>query len=310
MERHCKNCDQILEDKAKYCPNCGQKYFEKTTLTSLFNKVLKSFLSIDSKLIKTILPFFFLPGRIAKEYVNGKQSTYLDPIQFLFFASFLFFFMLNVVVDVDQIEQKVGTALHQKRKGVVAPSDTIHIADSIQFNLAAITMSLNKLDSLIEVGKSDEEIYEELGLESSNVLVNFVIRIYRRNSTGLIKAFLNQTSLTTLLVLPVFCGFLYLLYFRKKIGYAEQLVHVFYLFSFVLIFATTLLFAGQYLASSNLVLLYFTVVPIYSLISFKVFYEDRWIISFFKLGISFFFILLVVIPTLLVGSALLTVLDY
>jgi hypothetical protein len=95
-QNHCYNCNTILEEKAKYCSNCGQKHTTgKIPVYEFVYDFLKNVFNIDAKLPKTILYLLVLPGRLTNEFFKGKHKSYLKPAQVFVFVTLLCFTLIT-----------------------------------------------------------------------------------------------------------------------------------------------------------------------------------------------------------------------
>ena len=74
MVMKCKNCNEELSGKAKFCANCGQKNIDKLTLKYLLATFIDDFFNVDSKLLRTLKSLVLKPGLLSKEYMGGKSS--------------------------------------------------------------------------------------------------------------------------------------------------------------------------------------------------------------------------------------------
>jgi len=43
--------------------------------------VLDHFIHFDGKLFRTLMPLFFLPGRVPKDYLENKRGRYIKPLK-------------------------------------------------------------------------------------------------------------------------------------------------------------------------------------------------------------------------------------
>lgn len=92
----CLNCEHPLDISDKYCPNCSQaNSTKKLTLKVFFDEFLSSLINYDSKLLKTLSALLLKPGRITKDYIDGKRVTYTNPFRFLLSLAFLYFLMFT-----------------------------------------------------------------------------------------------------------------------------------------------------------------------------------------------------------------------
>ena len=92
----CPNCDHLLSTDHKFCPACGQQRIEAT---DSFNKLVGSFLgdyfTFDSKILGSLKPLLFNPGRLTKEYIVGRRVRYISPLRMYIFISLIFFLILS-----------------------------------------------------------------------------------------------------------------------------------------------------------------------------------------------------------------------
>ena len=117
-EKNCLNCETIVQ--GRYCHVCGQ---ENTVPHQSFGGLTKHFIydifHFDGKFFETLIPLFFKPGVVAREYTSGKRIKFLDPIRMYLFTSavfFLIFFSLaqpTSALDLDNyltVERRVDLA--------------------------------------------------------------------------------------------------------------------------------------------------------------------------------------------------------
>jgi len=92
----CLNCGQPLQMSDKFCPNCSQaNSTKKLTLKDFFDEFFSSLISYDSKLLRTLTALLIRPGRISKDFINGKRASYTNPFRFLLSLAIIYFLMVN-----------------------------------------------------------------------------------------------------------------------------------------------------------------------------------------------------------------------
>ncbi len=93
-EKNCLNCGTTVI--GRYCHVCGQENIvTRESFWSLTKHFVYDILHFDGKFWHTLKYLFIRPGIVAKEYCEGKRSSYLHPIRMYLFTSavfFLFFF--------------------------------------------------------------------------------------------------------------------------------------------------------------------------------------------------------------------------
>ena len=96
----CLNCKFALRPEDNYCPNCGQENnTNKIPVQHLIFEVFEDFFHFDAKLWNTLKASFSKPGRITVEYLEGKRVSYVPPVKFYVFVSFVFFLLLGKLSD-------------------------------------------------------------------------------------------------------------------------------------------------------------------------------------------------------------------
>ncbi len=93
----CLNCGHPLDISDRYCPNCSQaNSTKKLSIKDFFDEFFASVISYDSKLLNTLGSLLLRPGKITKEYINGKRVSYTNPFRFLLSLAIIYFLMLNL----------------------------------------------------------------------------------------------------------------------------------------------------------------------------------------------------------------------
>lgn len=114
-QKDCLNCGAHVEER--YCPICGQENIvTKQSAAALFKHFLYDIFHFDGKFFETLKDLFLRPGSIAKEYVQGRRGSYLDPIRMYLFTSALFFLIFFAVVKPGAGINITGQVLMNKTK--------------------------------------------------------------------------------------------------------------------------------------------------------------------------------------------------
>lgn len=95
-DTECLNCGHRLSLTDKFCSNCSQANSnKKLSLKDYFDEFFSSLISYDSKLLKTLSALLLKPGRITKDYINGKRVSYTNPFRFLLSLAIIYFLIIN-----------------------------------------------------------------------------------------------------------------------------------------------------------------------------------------------------------------------
>ena len=75
----CLNCGSA--EVQNYCPVCGQKAQPtRLPLKLFFHDAIESLFNIDNRWLKTLRDLFIKPGKVTREYIEGKRARYLPPL--------------------------------------------------------------------------------------------------------------------------------------------------------------------------------------------------------------------------------------
>ena len=86
----CLNCGTRLQ--GQYCGVCGQR--ARSRLISLWELVSDAFgdlFELDSRIWRTLIPLLIRPGRLTRDYLEGKRARYMPPFRSYLVLSLVFF---------------------------------------------------------------------------------------------------------------------------------------------------------------------------------------------------------------------------
>jgi hypothetical protein len=108
----CLNCDIELE--GPFCHFCGQpdRNFMRF-FPVLLREFLEDFLDLDSRFARTLKPLLFHPGRLTRDYLDGRRFRYTPPMRLYLFSSIAFFLLAALLsanaIDPDNINFNSGS---------------------------------------------------------------------------------------------------------------------------------------------------------------------------------------------------------
>lgn len=85
----CLNCGTALI--GTHCHACGQRGDVHRTLGAFFHDLLHGVLHVEGKIWRTLPMLAFRPGRLTREYIDGRRASYISPIATFLFVIFVFF---------------------------------------------------------------------------------------------------------------------------------------------------------------------------------------------------------------------------
>ncbi len=149
----CLNCGAPLA--GQYCGQCGQR--ASSRLISLFELLRDAFgdlFELDSRLWRTLVPLLVRPGRLTREYLQGRRARYMPPFRMYLVLSLIFF----VVAFFDPRTQ---FAILYEPNEPVEPADPA-LAEERRAQIKAQTREI--LDELVREGVVDERALQRAGV--------------------------------------------------------------------------------------------------------------------------------------------------
>ncbi len=108
----CLNCGTVLA--GPFCHYCGQP--DKNLMRFfpvLLREMLADFLDFDSRFARTMKPLLFHPGKLTRDYLDGRRFRYTPPLRLYIFASMAFFLvaamLASSVINIKKGEDGEGT---------------------------------------------------------------------------------------------------------------------------------------------------------------------------------------------------------
>lgn len=88
---HCASCGHELS--GRFCSSCGEKVVDvqEHTLRHFFMQVLNAFTFADTRVWKSLKLLFIQPGKLPREFLNGRRKPYISPLPLFFLINFLYF---------------------------------------------------------------------------------------------------------------------------------------------------------------------------------------------------------------------------
>jgi len=181
----CKNCSTQVD--GQFCHFCGQRYHDhKESFGELAYEFVSDFLHFDSRFFKTVLPLIFQPGKLTKNYNDGKQRSQFHPIRLYLFSSFIYFFLFFFYNNLD----KAFESNESKRNPASFIIDSANQAmrkDSLNQVFQNISDTLIKQEKLTSLPKANS-----LSDKKQFVLLNDSNTKYSLTVTSEIDSLLNK----------------------------------------------------------------------------------------------------------------------
>lgn len=95
----CRNCGAALdlEPPPEWCPRCGQETrLHPPTLWEFVHEFVGHYVAMEGALWRTLKALLLQPGRLTREYLDGRRRHYVLPLRLYLSASFLFFLLVKL----------------------------------------------------------------------------------------------------------------------------------------------------------------------------------------------------------------------
>ncbi|MBS0488269.1 MAG: DUF3667 domain-containing protein [Proteobacteria bacterium] len=100
----CLNCGAELH--GDHCHVCGQPVKGMIRpLSSMLHDVADTIFNIDSRIFHSLLPLYFRPGFLTREYFAGRRTRYVTPFRLYFFLSVLAFFTIQFTLGESHLSK-------------------------------------------------------------------------------------------------------------------------------------------------------------------------------------------------------------
>lgn len=151
----CLNCGTPLQ--GPFCHYCGQP--DRNLLRFfpvLVRELLEDFVDLDSRFLRTLRPLLFHPGKLTRDYLDGRRFRYTPPLRLYIFSSMVFF-ILAATLAGDAID-------FSRADGEVREGISLQIGAEGQHRIDA------ELERAVKSGAMSAEEAERLGAEVRKAL--------------------------------------------------------------------------------------------------------------------------------------------
>ncbi|MGL4581556.1 MAG: DUF3667 domain-containing protein [Flavobacterium sp.] len=85
MDDNCKNCNQLITEN--FCNNCGQKKYTRINKGYLLEELYEVVVYTNKGFLYSVKKVITNPGKIAREFIDGKRINHYKPILLSFVLS-------------------------------------------------------------------------------------------------------------------------------------------------------------------------------------------------------------------------------
>jgi Protein of unknown function (DUF3667) len=255
----CRNCGAPAP--LKFCPECGQETtLHPPTLGEFLHEFVGHYVALEGSLWRTLGMLLLKPGRLTREYLDGRRRRYVLPLRLYLTASFLFFLVLKLSV------------------GSVAPQPIVKV-DGQSMSMAEYSARVASGAPLPKLEPMHPATCGGPGQPSCGRVMTYMDRLLARfqaNPEQIMEhtqgEMLHLAPYAIFVLLPVFAGIMMLAYRSRRMTYGEHFVFSLHLHAFWFIALMVVQLVPNSLGSVVQLL-----VPVYGVWAMRAAYGGRWI---------------------------------
>ena len=247
-EAACLNCGAALT--GAYCHACGQRAHVHRTLGAFFHDLVHGVLHFEGKTWRTLPLLVWNPGKLTREYIDGRRASYVSPIALFLFVVFLSFALFNMLGG-SQVLGPEGSALSQVKSAYASNEEQLAQLHSeraaadperlatidrrirrLQEDQQGLKMVLGNVGSTF--GKDFKAGFEKSPLPQGNSLTEAVERVQANPQLAIYKLQTNAYKYSWMLI-PLSVPFVWLLFpFSRRFGDYVHTVFTTYSITFMI----------------------------------------------------------------------------
>ena len=299
-EQACLNCGTVLI--GSHCHACGQAAHVHRTLGAFFHDLLHGVFHFEGKIWRTIPLLAWQPGKLTREYIDGRRASYVSPIALFLFVVFLTFAVIKqaggslddlakidvngqVAKGVESNQKELERLLEERAALIKAGQPTNDIDAKIagrETDLSSIREFKNTLD-----GKAAANA-DKINIHSDLPAVQRAFDEFKANpKLGLYKLQTNAYKFSWALI-PISVPFVWLLFpFSRRFKLYDHTVFVTYSLSFMLVL-TVAVVLGQLVGAPYLAIAAVLIPPLHMYRQLRGTYALGWFGALWRTGALLF----------------------
>ena len=208
----CENCGAAVP--GRYCGTCGQRLEAPVHSLWQFTRLATEDLThADSRLWYTLKALLFKPGRLTRDFLNGRRARYLPPVRLYLVLSVVFFLVAGAV------QSKFAVVEFDNKPGAGKP---------------AVVEKLDEAPALQPKAAETPEQVADRVCAGANYDGPWALRlrpVFQKacrkslaDNGHLQEAFMHNMPRAMFIFLPLIAGFMMLMYWRPRHYYVEHLL--------------------------------------------------------------------------------------
>ncbi len=270
-ETACLNCGAGLA--GDFCHVCGQKAHVHRTLAAFGHDLLHGVFHLEGRTWRTLPMLAWRPGKLTREYIDGRRASYVSPIALFLFTIFLMFAVFSAMgadtaliesvdVDTQAMTDQAYRASSEKLEGArerLAGEDDADDRAELEAEIAQLEQQRAFLGDALGVAPAEpatEEGLEDTGVEvdGSEVSVRGGLKSAwqraKENPQLLIYKLQTNAYKFSWLLIPISVPFVALTFlWRRKFGIYDHTIFTTYSITFMIALAFFATLASYFVSS-------------------------------------------------------------
>ena len=269
-EAACLNCGTVLV--GSHCHACGQRGHQHKTPGAFFHDLLHGVLHFEGKLWRTVPMLVWQPGKLTREYIDGRRASYVSPIALFLFVIFVFFAVFNAMGTTEKWAESIGDSTQLDSAATIA-SDSARIARlqgrlereedaddraRLTEQIKEVTTKRDELKAALESGAPGMDV-DGRGQVTATGEARSMWEKAKQNPQLLLYKFQTNAYKFSWLLIPISVPFVALTFlWRRKFGLYDHTVFTTYSITFMFALVAVASLAGYFISGwlAFLLLLY------------------------------------------------------
>ncbi|MDL2354971.1 MAG: DUF3667 domain-containing protein [Pseudomonadota bacterium] len=265
----CANCGTPLT--GPFCHACGQRAHVHRSLLHLGEEFLHGLLHFDAKGWRTLPMLVAKPGKLTREYIEGRRTRYVSPLAlFLFMVFFMFFVVSSVshndIKNIKTVRGSIGNGTKHLENEVAKANTKLAIAETRLAAARASGGDVRAATAGAEAARADAKEHQDalkladggasravaaadasgtdkddFSVTTGNPGIDTAIKNAVKNPEFTLYKLKNAASKFSFLLVPISLPFLWLMFFWKRgVTMYDHAVFSLYSLSFMALLVVTM----------------------------------------------------------------------
>lgn len=247
----CLNCGTELI--GPHCHSCGQRAHVHRTLGAFFHDFVHGVFHFEGKTWRTIPLLAWRPGKLTREYIDGRRANYVSPIALFLFVTFLAFAVVHAIgeplrigdatvdgkkMSATEAEASLGKEIARLREQRAAAVAAHQPTDAIDGQLAGEQQALDTVHAL-RTGNLNAAAHVTQTPTIGNPTIDRMWKRAKQNPDLLIYQLQSNAYKYSWLLIVISVPFVWLLFaWRRRFNLYDHTVFVTYSLSFMMLALT------------------------------------------------------------------------